>query len=63
MLMRYLSASEIEKRLNAWADVTMLSLELKRAAMRKRHPELSEDEINEMVRKELSMLKIKQNER
>lgn len=63
MLMRYLSASEVEKRLNAWADVTMLCLDLKRAAMRKRHPELSEDEINEMVRKELSMLKIKQNER
>jgi hypothetical protein len=61
--MRYLSASEVEKRLNAWADVTMLCLDLKRAAMRKRHPELSEDEINEMVRKELSMLKIKQNER
>jgi hypothetical protein len=40
----------------------MLSLELKRAAMRKRHPELREDEINELVRKELSMLKIKQDE-
>ena len=58
-----LSPSEVEKRLEAWADVTMLCLDLKRAAMRKRHPELSEDEINEMVRKELSMLKIKQNER
>ncbi|MCJ7483792.1 MAG: hypothetical protein MUO31_12615 [Thermodesulfovibrionales bacterium] len=60
--MRYLSPFEVEKRLNAWADVTMLCLELKRAAMRKRHPELREDEINELVRKELSMLKIKQNE-
>jgi len=58
-----LSPSEIQKRLNAWADITMLSLELKRAAMRKRYPELREDEINELVRKELSMLKIKQNER
>jgi len=63
MRMINLSPSEVEKRLNAWADVTMLSLELKRAAMRKRHPELREDEINELVRKELSMLKIKQNER
>jgi len=55
--------AEVEKRIKAWADVTMLSLELKRASMRKRHPELREDEINELVRKELSMLKIKQNER
>jgi hypothetical protein len=58
-----LDSKEIERRIKAWADVTMLSLELKRAAMRKRHPELREDEINELVRKELSMLKIKQNER
>jgi len=61
--MKFISYAEVEKRINAWADVTMLSLELKRAAMRKRHPELREDEINELVRKELSMLKIKQNER
>lgn len=61
--MKFISDEEVEKRLHAWADVTMLSLELKRAAMRKRHPELREDEINELVRKELSMLKIKQNER
>jgi hypothetical protein len=58
-----LDSEEIERRIKAWADVTLLSLELKRAAMRKRHPELREDEINELVRKELSMLKIKQNER
>jgi len=61
--MKFIPDAEVEKRINAWADVTMLSLELKRAAMRKRHPELREDEINELVRKELSMLKIKQNER
>jgi hypothetical protein len=36
----------------------MLSPELKRAAMRKRHPELIEDEIRELVREELSMLKM-----
>jgi hypothetical protein len=58
-----LDSEEIERRIKAWADVTMLSLELKRAAMRKRHPELREDEINELVRKELSILKSEQNER
>ncbi|MEW6675287.1 MAG: hypothetical protein AB1348_04645 [Nitrospirota bacterium] len=57
--MRPFSDAEIEKRIRAWADVTMLSLELKRAAMRKRHPELEEDELKELMRKELSMLKIK----
>jgi hypothetical protein len=61
--MKFISDAEIEKRLKAWADVTMLSLELKRAAMRKRHLELREDEINELVRKELSMLQSEQNER
>lgn len=35
----------------------MLSIELKRAMMRKRYPELSEDELRELVRKELSVLK------
>jgi hypothetical protein len=52
MRMRYLSASEIEKRLNAWADVTMLCLELKKAFLRKRYPELNETEISELIRKE-----------
>jgi hypothetical protein len=51
---------EVEKSIRAWADVTMLSIELKRAVIRKRHPELGEDEIREMMRKEFSMLKIKQ---
>jgi len=58
-----LDSEEIERRIKAWADVTMLSLELKRAAMRKRYPELREDEINELVRKELSILKSEQDER
>lgn len=58
-----LDPSEVEKRIKAWADVTMISLELKRAAIKKRHPKLREDEINELVRKELSILKIKQDER
>jgi len=53
---------KVEKRIRAWADVTMLSLELKRATLRKRHPELSEDSINELVRAELSLLKMESNE-
>jgi len=40
----------------------MLSLEMKRAVIRQKHPELGEDEINGLVRKELSMLKVSNNE-
>jgi hypothetical protein len=58
-----LDPSEVEKHIKAWADVTMLSLELKRAVMRKRYPELGEDEISELMQKELSILKIRQDER
>jgi hypothetical protein len=47
-----LDSEEIERRIKAWADVTMLSLELKRAALRKRYPELTETEISELMRKE-----------
>lgn len=54
-----ISSIEVKKRIKTWADITMLSLELKRAALRKRHPELNEDEINELVRKEISMLRIR----
>jgi hypothetical protein len=53
---------EVEKRLHAWADITMLSLELKCAAMRKRHQELGENKIRELMREELSMVKLKQKE-
>jgi hypothetical protein len=49
---------EFERRLIVWADITMLALELKRAVLRQKHPELGEDEINELVRVELSMLKM-----
>jgi hypothetical protein len=59
---RKIDPAEIEKRIRAWAEVTTLCLELKYAAMRKRRPELSEDEISELVRKQLTMLKIVQNE-
>jgi len=40
----------------------MLSLELKRAVIRQKHPELDEDELNGLVRKELSMLKVSNDE-
>ena len=55
--MKFISDEEVEKRIKAWADVTMLSLELKRAVMRKRHPELSENEIRELIRKEHDIAK------
>jgi hypothetical protein len=59
---REINPAEIEKRIRMWAEVTTLSLELKYAAMRKRHQELTEDEISEIVRKQLAMLKIEQSE-
>ena len=60
--MNRLSSAEVEERIKAWADVTMLTLDLKHAALRKRHPELSENEIRELVWKEISMLKLRENE-
>lgn len=57
--MKPISNAEIERRIRAWADVTMLSLELKRAAMRKRYPKLEENELKELMFKELSILKTK----
>lgn len=55
--MKIISDAEVEKRIRAWADVTMLSIELKLAGLRQRHPELSEDELREFMRNELSILK------
>lgn len=55
--MKIISDAEVEKRIRAWADITMLSIELKRAMLRKRHPESSEDEIRDLVYKELSRAK------
>lgn len=57
-LRHHISDAEIEKRIKAWADVTMLSLEMKRAAIRQIYPELGEDEISVLVRKELSILTV-----
>ena len=41
--MKPISDAEVEKRLKAWADMTMLSLELKQALLKKRYPEYSDD--------------------
>jgi hypothetical protein len=48
--MKEISPSEVEKRLRTWADVTLLSLELKRAALKNKYPDHSDDEINVMIR-------------
>lgn len=50
-----LSPQEVEKRIQAWADVTILSLELKRATLRKRYPDLKDSELAQRVREELSL--------
>ena len=50
--MATISDAEVEKRIKAWADITMLSIELKRAMLRKRYPEYDEDEIRQMMVKE-----------
>jgi len=57
-----ISSEEVQKRLQAWADVTALSLELKRAALRKRHPGLSDDEVSARVREEIATYGADQDE-
>ena len=47
--MKPISGAEVEKRIRAWAAVTMLSLELKGAMLRKRYPEYSVDEIRKKI--------------
>lgn len=44
--MRQINAAEIEKRLRTWADLTLLSLELKRAALKKKYPSLGEHDFS-----------------
>jgi len=48
--MKQITAEEVEKRLRAWADVTLLSLELKRAALKKKYPALDDQTITAMLR-------------
>lgn len=50
--MKSISAEEVEKRLRAWADVTLLSLELKRAALRKKYPSLDDQAITNIIREQ-----------
>jgi hypothetical protein len=48
-----LSPADVEKRIEAWADVTQLSLDLKRAVLRTKYPQASETELNTLVREQL----------
>ena len=59
--MKMISAAEVEKRIKAWADVTMLSIELKLAMLRNAYPNLGEDELRNMIRKEYSAVKDSSN--
>ncbi|HZX49318.1 MAG TPA: hypothetical protein VFF47_08895 [Nitrospirota bacterium] len=55
--MKMISDAEVEKRIRAWADVTMLSIELKLAMFRGKYPNLTENELRELIRKEYSTIK------
>ena len=55
--MRSISNEEAEKRLRAWADVTMLSIELKLSMLRNKYPALSEDEVRQLMRREFLAVK------
>ena len=55
--MKIISDAEVEKRLRAWADVTMLSIDLKLSMLRKKYPALSEDEVRQLMRKEFLAVK------
>ena len=48
--MKQLTAEEVEKHLRAWADVTLLSLELKRAALKKKYPALDDQAVTTLMR-------------
>ena len=61
LIMKPISASEVEKRLRAWADITMLSIELKHAMLRNKYPDLGEDELRDLIRKEYSAVKDSSN--
>ena len=55
--MRSISNEEAEKRLRAWADVTMLSIELKLSMLRNKYPALKDDEIRQLMLKEYLAVK------
>jgi len=48
--MKQITAEEVEKRLRAWADVTMPSPELKHAAPKKKYPALDDQAITTLMR-------------
>jgi len=56
-----ISDAEVEKRIRAWADVTMLSIELKLAMLRNKYPNLGENELRELIRREYSAVKDSSN--
>jgi hypothetical protein len=60
--MKPISSTEVEKRIQAWADITMLSLELKRAALRKKYPDVSDRELSEKIREEYTRYEAMRNE-
>ena len=55
--MKGLTGAFVEKRLRAWAEITELSLELKRAMLKSQHPKLNRKQISALMRKEF--LKVK----
>ena len=58
-----ITPEEVEKRLRAWADVTLLSLELKRAALREKYPSLGDQEIADRIREQHAEYGRERNER
>lgn len=60
--MKPISRKEVEKRIQAWAEITQLSLELKRAAFRNKYPDFSEQELSDMIREESAQYKVSRDE-
>jgi hypothetical protein len=61
--LKSITPEEVEKRLRAWADVTLLSLELKRAALRKKYPSLDDREITALIREQQAVYGEERDER
>jgi hypothetical protein len=61
--LKAITPEEVEKRLRAWADVTLLSVELKRAALRKKYPSLDDREITALIREQHAEYGGKRDER
>lgn len=50
--MQRIPDEEVQRRIDAWANVTLLSLELKQAALHAKYPRASDREISDMIRDE-----------